>query len=396
MKKFFLHDPNLLVYGFVMVFFASFGQTFYIALFNDDILNIYKITDGEFGLVYAIATLVSSFLFINFAKLIDKIDLRFYSIVIIFGLAIACTGFYFIFDNIFHLFIILFLLRFFGQGAMMHAGTTSMARYFSVDRGKAISFATLGGMLAIIFFPKIVVYLNSYLDFKTLWILTTIILLILIPIVFLILYNQKNRDLVLTNTIDNDKLNKNWTIAEILRDRVFFIYFPLAASFPFIGTGLMFHQIYIFDSKGWAMQMLGNGYILFGLFSILGLLIGGPLIDKINTKKAIPYVLTPLLICIIVLFFFDNYWSFVVYMSLFGFNLGLSAPFMGSLWAELYGVKSIGTAKALLHAVAVFASALSPVVFGYAIDWGYGISFIILISSIMIVVSSILPVIYKT
>ena len=396
MKKFLLHDPNLLLYGFAMVFFASFGQTFYIALFNDDILNIYKITDGEFGLVYAIATLVSSFLFINFAKLIDKIDLRLYSIVIIFGLAIACTGFYFIFDNIFHLFIILFLLRFFGQGAMMHAGTTSMARYFSVDRGKAISFATLGGMLAIMFLPKIVVLLNSYLDFKTLWILTTIILLILIPIVFLILYNQKNRDLVLTNTIDNDKLNKNWTIAEILRDRVFFIYFPLAASFPFIGTGLMFHQIYIFDSKGWTMQMIGDGYILFGLFSILGLLIGGPLIDKINTKKAIPYVLSPLLVCIIVLFFFDNHWSFVIYMSLFGFNLGLSAPFMGSLWAELYGVKSIGTAKALLHAVAVFASALSPVVFGFAIDWGYAISLIILISCIMIIVSSILPIIYKT
>ena len=83
-------------------------------------------------------------------------------------------------------------------------------------------------------------------------------------------------------------------------------------------------------------------------------------------------------------------------MSLFGFNLGLSAPFMGSLWAEIYGVKSIGTAKALLHAVGVFASALSPVVFGYIIDWGYGISVIFLISFIMIVVSSILPIIYRT
>ena len=89
MKKFFLNDPNLLVYGFVMVFFASFGQTFYIALFNDDIQNLYNITDGEFGLVYAIATLVSSFLFINFAKLIDKIDLRLYSIGIILGLGFA-------------------------------------------------------------------------------------------------------------------------------------------------------------------------------------------------------------------------------------------------------------------------------------------------------------------
>ena len=183
MKNFFLNDPNLLVYGFVMVFFASFGQTFYIALFNDDIRNLYKITDGEFGLVYAIATLVSSFLFINFAKLIDKIDLRLYSIGIILGLAFACIGFYFIFDNIFHLFLILFLLRFFGQGAMTHAGSTSMARYFLIDRGKAISVATLGGMLGIMFLPKIIVNLDSYFNFKTLWFLTTLTLLILIPII---------------------------------------------------------------------------------------------------------------------------------------------------------------------------------------------------------------------
>ena len=279
---------------------------------------------------------------------------------------------------------------------MTHAGSTSMARYFLIDRGKAISVATLGGMLGIMFLPKIVVNLDSYFNFKTLWFLTTLTLLILIPIIYFILHNQKIRDSALQKNIDNEKTHKSWTITEILKDRVFFIYFPLAASFPFIGTGLMFHQIYIFDTKGWTMEMLGNGYIYFGLFSILGLLIGGPLIDKINTKKAIPFVLLPLLVCITILFFFNNYWSFVLYMSLFGFNLGLSAPFMGSLWAEIYGVKSIGTAKALLHAVGVFASALSPVVFGYIIDWGYGISVIFLISSTMIVVSSILPIIYKT
>ena len=77
MKRFFFHDPYLLIYGFVIVFFGSYGQTFYIALFNEDIRNFYNLTDGQFGFVYAVATLVSSFLFINFAKLIDKIELRF-------------------------------------------------------------------------------------------------------------------------------------------------------------------------------------------------------------------------------------------------------------------------------------------------------------------------------
>ena len=77
MKKFFLFDPKLLTYGFLIIF-ASYGQTFFIALFNDDIKN-YSLSDGEFGLVYALSTTLSSLLIINFAKIIDYIDLKLYS-----------------------------------------------------------------------------------------------------------------------------------------------------------------------------------------------------------------------------------------------------------------------------------------------------------------------------
>ena len=79
-------------------------------------------------------------------------------------------------------------------------------------------------------------------------------------------------------------------------------------------------------------------------------------------------------------------------MSLYGFNLGLSAPFIGSLWAALFGLESIGTVKAVFHAIVVLVSALSPVVFGYIIDWGFGIGMISLISLLMIVVSTLLPI----
>ena len=79
MRKFFFHDPKLLIYGFLIIFFASYGQTFFISLFNDDIKNLYSLTDGQFGLVYALSTTLSSLLLVNFAKLIDFIDLRIYS-----------------------------------------------------------------------------------------------------------------------------------------------------------------------------------------------------------------------------------------------------------------------------------------------------------------------------
>ena len=82
-------------------------------------------------------------------------------------------------------------------------------------------------------------------------------------------------------------------------------------------------------------------------------------------------------------------------MSLYGLNLGISAPFIGSLWAELFGLESIGTVKALFHAVSVLASALSPVVFGYIIDYGFGVRVICIISLIMIISSSLLPILFN-
>ena len=82
-------------------------------------------------------------------------------------------------------------------------------------------------------------------------------------------------------------------------------------------------------------------------------------------------------------------------MSLYGLNLGISAPFTGSLWAELFNLESLGTVKALFHAAIVLSSALSPVVFGYLIDWGFGITMIATICLIIIIFSTMLPLIIK-
>ena len=93
--------------------------------------------------------------------------------------------------------------------------------------------------------------------------------------------------------------------------------------------------------------------------------------------------------------FFKSTITAFIFLGLIGISNGLANVLGSSTWAEIYGVKSIGTAKALLHGVGVFASALSPVIFGYAIDWGFGIVAIFLISSIMIIVSAVLPIVYK-
>ena len=393
MKFFFLHDPKLLLYGFCIIFFGSYGQTFFIALFNNDIKILYNLSDGEFGLVYALSTTLSALLIINFAKLIDFIDLRIYSFMITLGMFLACLAFYFFPSNIIFLFIILFALRFFGQGAMTHAGITTMTRYFGKDRGKAISTGNLGGMVGIMFLPLLVVYLNNYFSFKQIWLLSSLSLIFFMPILYLLLNNQTERQNKFTVSRDNTK--KLWTTMDVLRNKKFLTYLPLTTSFSFIGTGLVFHQIFIFTEKGWTLEMLGTGFIFLGAFSVLGLILGGPLIDILNPKKAILFVMVPIFVAVTILLFFDNFYFLLIYMSLYGFNLGISSPFTGSLWAELFGLDSIGTVKALFHAIVVFASALSPVVFGYIIDWGFGLGMISSISLLIIIATTSIPIIFN-
>ena len=390
MRKFFFYDPKLLIYGFLIIFFASYGQTFFIALFNHDIKNLYSLTDGQFGLVYALSTTLSSLLLINFAKLIDFIDLRIYSFLVTLGLLIPCLAIYFLPPSVIYLFLIIFALRFFGQGAMNHAGITTMTRYFGKDRGKAISIGNLGGMLGVMFLPFLVVYLNYYFNFKQIWLLCSISLLIFLPVLYFTLNDQSSRQEKFKESINKD--SKKWKTIDVIKNKKFLIYLPLTTAFSFIGTGLMFHQIFIFTQKGWTVEMLGTGFIFLGGFSIFGLLLGGPLIDLLNPKKAILFILSPIFFGLLILIWLDSYFFLVLYMSLYGFNLGITAPFIGSLWAELFGLESLGTVKALFHAIGVLASALSPVIFGYIIDWGFGIGLISFVSLLIIIVSTILPI----
>ena len=395
MKKFLYYDPKLLLYGFSILFFASYGQTFFISLFNTEIRIFYDLSDGEFGLVYSIATLSSSFILISFAKLIDHLDLRVYSFIITLGFLLACLGMVLLINNILYLFLIIFMLRFFGQGAMDHAGGTTMARYFGNDKGKALSVATLGGMLGVMFLPYFALNFFKDIELSQLWLYATYSIFVFIPFIFFTLSNHKNRHAKFKTEIKDNPLNKKLRTRDIIKDKKFYIYLPLSISASFICTGLMFHQIFIINQKGWSLQMLGNSYIFLGIFSIIGLLLGGPLVDKFDTKKTAITTLIPLLLLLIVLVTFESEFFLIIYMSLFGLTMGIGRPFIGSLWAEIYGVESLGTVKALLHAGSVFASALSPLVFGYLIDWGFGIITIVTISILIIIVSTLLPIYNK-
>ena len=75
-------NNKVILFGFIFTFFSSFGQSFFLGLFNPSIREELSITHGQFGSIYASATLLSSFVLIWVGKKIDDINICNITIVI--------------------------------------------------------------------------------------------------------------------------------------------------------------------------------------------------------------------------------------------------------------------------------------------------------------------------
>ena len=98
----------------------------------------------------------------------------------------------------------------------------------------------------------------------------------------------------------------------------------------------------------------------------------------------------PLFFATAVLFFFDNEFSSFIFFGFLGVTNGLANVLGSSTWAEIYGVKHIGSIKALTTALMVFATAFGTALFGILIDFNFSIEQIAIVSGAYILTSIIL------
>ena len=98
----------------------------------------------------------------------------------------------------------------------------------------------------------------------------------------------------------------------------------------------------------------------------------------------------PLLFSTVILIFFDTPITAFIFLGLIGISNGLANVLGSSTWAEIYGVKYIGSIKALTTALMVFSTAFGTALFGLLIDSGFSIEQIAIVSFIYIFLSIIL------
>ena len=382
---------KVIVFGFIFTFFSSFGQSFFLGLFNSSIRDTLLITQGQFGSIYAAATLLSSFLLIWIGKKIDDINIFKFAFFVTILLSFSCFFFSKISSVIF-LFMAIFLMRFSGQGMMSHTATTTISRYFIKSRGKALSTCWFGLSTAEFILPVLIVYLLTITTWQNIWISISILVLIFLPIFSFFLIKNLNFD-SREEIYDKDFVEKNikqWTRIEVLRDYRFYVICSNMLAMPWIATGVFVYQSFIIESKEWGTFVIAQSFMAYSILSVITLLVSGFLIDKFTSRKLLVFMNVPLLLSTLILIYFDKSVSAFIFLGLIGISNGFANVLGSSTWAEIYGVKYIGSIKALTTALMVFSTAFGTALFGLLIDKGFSIEQIALISFIYISLSLIL------
>ena len=381
---------KVIIFGFIFTFFSSFGQSFFLGLFNSSIRETLSITHGQFGSIYASATLLSSFLLIWVGKKIDDINIFRFALYVTLLLAFSCFFFSKI-SSIVFLFIAVFLMRFSGQGLMSHTATTTISRFFTKSRGKALSIGWFGLSTAEFILPVLIVYLLTLTAWQNIWMSISVLILFFLPFISFALIKNLNFDSREDVNDQNfvEKEIKNWTRIEVLKDYRFYIVCLNMLAMPWIATGVFVYQSYITESKEWGEFVIAQSFMAYSVLSVITLLGSGFLIDKFTSRKLLIFMNIPLLISMLVLFYLDISISAFIFLGLIGISNGLANVLGSSTWAEIYGVKYIGSIKALTTALMVFSTAFGTALFGLLIDKGFTIEQIAVISFVYIFLSLI-------
>jgi predicted MFS family arabinose efflux permease len=283
-------------------------------------------------------------------------------------------------------------MRFSGQGMMSHTATTTISRYFTKSRGKALSIGWFGLSSAEFILPVLIVFVLTLTNWENIWLIISLVVLIFLPIASYLLV--KNIKLDSREKTDDEEFKeeniKQWSRKEVIKDYRFYIINMNMLAMPWIATGTFVYQSFITNSKGWGQYVIAQSFMSYSVLSVITLLVSGFLVDKFTSRRLLIYMNIPLFLSVLVIIYFNSPISAFIFLGLIGISNGLANLLGSSIWAEIYGVKHIGSIKALTTALMVFATAFGTALFGVLIDYGFSIEKIAIVSGLYILVSLVL------
>ena len=160
---------RFLLFGALVMFWTSPGQTYLISLFGDVLRREFQLSHTDFGGIYTAATLVSAAILWPAGRLVDRLRLGRFVWWVCVAMAAGAAAFSQVSGSV-SLFFSILIVRFLGQGMMTHIAVTAMARRYVAERGRAIAIAGFGFPIAEGTLPPLITIGLTVTTWPNIWV----------------------------------------------------------------------------------------------------------------------------------------------------------------------------------------------------------------------------------
>ena len=355
--------------GMLLTFISSFGQTYFISIFANEIQAEFGLSHGQWGSIYFLGTITSGFLMIWAGGTADHFRLRTLAIVVILTLSVLCLAMSAV-ASWWMLVFVIFGLRFTGQGMTSHIAVVAMARWYVQARGKALSVTGVGYSMGEALLPFLFVGFLLNGSWRNLWVIAATIAGLSIPILMWLLKEERVPSVVSKRDDALGMLGRHWSRMDVVKDWRFWGLIPVFTVTSIFGTALFFQQVHLADVKGLTHRDIVKLFPIYTITTAIAALVSGLAIDRWGAVQLLPLIPIPMAAGFILMGQTDSVVMIGVGFVLVVMTGGIYGTVQGAFWPEVYGTRFIGAIKALAAALMVIGSAIGPALTGWGIDAG--------------------------
>ncbi len=369
-QSFYRANAGWLGAGVLLTFASSFGQTYFISIFAGRIMAEYGLSDGQWGGVYTGATLGSAAMLVWAGQFADRERVAPLASLILLTFAAVAVGMA-LGRHPALLVLLVFGLRFCGQGMISHVAITAMGRWFIGHRGRAVAIAGLGYALGEAVLPRLAAGLVPLIGWRQVWLLVALLLVaVVLPLVHWLARRERHPRGTPESEQSAGRDGRHWTRRQVVGHWVFWALVPAVVANSFIGTVIFFQMVHTGRVMGWDPVTMTSAYPLYAATAMGAALVAGWLADRLGPDRLLPVLLVPSAAGVALIGPVGGVWAWFAALALAGVTSGIAHALWAPLYAELFGTRHLGATKAVATAFMVIGSAIGPGVTGLAIDLG--------------------------
>lgn len=248
--------------------------------------------------------------------------------------------------------------------------TSAVNSRFVASRGLALAITLSGASVAATIFPILATWLIDAYDWRTAYMaMGGIWALLVLPIMFFCFRGAQDQKKSSTEETPSKQNLTGLTIAEGVRSPTLYKLLMAGGFFAFTAIGIVVHFVPILKDSGADPLAAAGVASLIGIFSIIGRLGTGFLLDRFPSHLiGAGAFIIPIIACVLLIVDGSNPLNQAIAAAIFGLTLGSEVDVIAYLAAKYFGLKNFGALYGALVMALSLGTAFGPLGAGAVFD----------------------------